>query len=205
MKTYIKTILLLLAVLMICSCASAPEVPEVLLPPDQGFEKNAIHLVLRSDSNLNFYEDMPHPLLVCVYQMRDPNSFNQLAGDTDGLYQLLQCSLFDPTVLNSKRLTVHPGQDFEISLDRAEGAKYVGLVAGYYSIKKDRISKLFDIPVEVVEDASNKHRKYQRIAHVNVEVILGPQQIHSSHSEIAKEEGKDKSKDKEKKKGEGKD
>jgi type VI secretion system VasD/TssJ family lipoprotein len=201
MKTYIKTILLLLAVLMTCSCASAPE---VLLPPDQGFEKNAIHLMLRSDPKLNFYKDLPHPLLVCVYQLRDPNSFNQLSDDTDGLYELLQCSLFDPTVLNSKRLTVHPGQDLDISLDRAEGAKYVGLVAGYYSIKKDRISRLFDIPVEVVEEASGKHRKYQRIAHISVEVILGPQQIHSSHSDIAKQEGKDQI-NKGKKKGEGKD
>ncbi|SPD75703.1 Type VI secretion system outer membrane lipoprotein TssJ [uncultured Desulfobacterium sp.] len=196
MKIHIKIMLLFLAVLFICSCSSTPEAPEVLLPPDQGYEKNAISLLLRSDPRLNYYENMPHSLLVCVYQMKDPNSFNQLADETDGLYELLQCSLFDPSALNSKRLTVHPGQDMDITIDRAEGAKYFGIVAGYYSIKKDSITRLFEIPVEVVEDESKKPKRFQRIAHISVEVVLGPQQIHSSHSEIIKQEVKSKDKGK---------
>jgi predicted component of type VI protein secretion system len=131
---------------------------------------------------------MPHTLQVCVYQLRDPNAYNQLANDEDGLYQLLECSLFDMSVVSSKRLTVHPDRDLNISLDRAEDAKYVAVVAGYYLIRKERITRLFEIPVVQKRRGLMLMNKYSTLGNLTIELMLGPKQIHSSRSEEGKPE-----------------
>ena len=46
----------------------------------------------------------------------------------------------------SKQLFVTPGKDVNTSLDRAEGARYVAVVAGYYGVDKDKIVRLYKIP-----------------------------------------------------------
>ncbi len=139
---------------------------------------------------------MPHTLHVCVYQLRDPNAYNQLANDEDGLYQLLECSLFDMSVVSSKRLTVHPGRDLKISLDRAEDAKYVAVVAGYYLIRKERITRLFEIPVVQRRRGLMLMNKYSTLGNLTIELMLGPKQIHSSRSEGGKPEEEKQEKEK---------
>jgi type VI secretion system VasD/TssJ family lipoprotein len=187
MKKYTRMLWLLLSVFLICSCRPKPVPPPPVVPVlKYKYEKDAIHLNLRSDLKLNFYEGMPHTLQVCVYQLKDPNAFNQYANDEDGLYQLLECSLFDVAALSSKRLTLHPGQDLEVSLDRAEEAKYVAVVAGYYQVRKEGITRLFEIPVVEKTMGAKNEITYQEIGLLDIELVLGPQQIHSSHSEVGK-------------------
>ena len=181
MKKFVKTLSLFSALLFVCSCATQP-----LPPPEQKYEKDAIHLYLKSDPKLNLNEGMPHTLLVCAYQLKDPNAFNQLLNDDDGLYELLECSGFDSSVVNRERLTVHPGRDLEVTLNRAEGAKYVAIVAGYYSIRKERITKMFEIPVLVKRRGVLYLTKYATLGRMDIEIILGPRQILSSHSEEGK-------------------
>ncbi len=57
------------------------------------------------------------------------------------------CTRFDASVARSHSLTLHPGEAQAKMLDRAEGAKYVGLVAGYYSFEKENMTRLFEVPV----------------------------------------------------------
>ncbi len=175
MHKYIKTLTLLLAVFIIASCASQP-----LPPPERVFEKNAINLWLKSDPNLNYHEGMSHTLLVCVYQLRDPNGFNQLVNDEDGLYTLLECSGFDGSVVNRERLTVHPDRDLKISLSRAEGAKYLAVVAGYYSIRKEDMTKMYEIPVLTKRRGFLWLTKYTELGPMELQLLLGKDQILSS-------------------------
>jgi len=157
---------------IIYACASQP-----LLPPQWQYEKEAIKLHIKADPKLNLEEGTPHTLLVCVYQLKDPNAFNQLAGDDDGLYKLLECGLFDAAVATSKRLIARPGQDITLALDRAEGAKYLAVVAGYFTLQKDRMIRLFNIPVVVEEKGFFKRKRIQKPGLLNIELILGQQQI----------------------------
>ena len=169
MKKYIKILFPWLLVFGICSCASLP-----VAPPEWKYEKKAIRLQLKADFQLNLHEGTPHTLLVCVYQLRNPNTFNQLAGDNNGIYELLECKLFDDSVAGSERLIIHPGQDLTFTLNRAEGAKYVAIVAGYYLLHKER---LFNIPVIVENKWWIKRAKISKPGYLNIELTLGPQQI----------------------------
>jgi type VI secretion system VasD/TssJ family lipoprotein len=162
----------LLSVFLLCSCA-----PKHLPPPELGYEEGGIKIHVKADPQLNLSEGKPHTLLVCVYQLKDPNTFNQLAGDEDGLYQLLECGLFDAGVAAAKRLIVQPGQDTTFNLDRAQGAKYVAVAAGYYLIERDRIVRLYEIPVVTEKKGIIRRTKRKKLDILEIDLKLGPEQI----------------------------
>jgi type VI secretion system VasD/TssJ family lipoprotein len=160
------------SLLLITACAV-----KQLPPPQWDFEKDAIRMHIKADSKLNLDEGEAHTLLLCAYQLSDPNTFNQLSNDEDGLYTLLECSLFGNGAAAAKRVILQPGQDIKLTLDRAEGARYVAVVAGYYILEKDRIVKMVDIPEFVEKKGIIKRSKTRRPAQMDIDLILGPQQI----------------------------
>lgn len=154
------------------ACASQPP-----SPPEWAYEKDAIEVSLKADPQLNYDEGVAHTLLVCLYQLKDPNAFNQLADDTDGIYKLLECSLFDSGVATAKRIIVRPGKDINVILDRAQDAKYVAVAAGYYVLERDRIVRLYDIPVVIEKKGFIKKTKVSKPGKLKLEIDLGPSQI----------------------------
>ena len=169
-----RIVLILIAgsLLLLTACA-AKQLP----PPQWTYEKEAIRLHIRADSKLNLDEGEAHTLLLCAYQLSDPNTFNQLSNDQDGLYQLLECGLFGDGAAASKRLILQPGQDVNLTLDRAEGARYVAVVAGYYILEKDRMVRMVEIPEIVEKKGVIRVKKTRKPAHLSVNLVLGPQQI----------------------------
>jgi type VI secretion system VasD/TssJ family lipoprotein len=147
-------ILMKLSVVMICLCScslfsgskdkEAEKIESV--KPAIPYEKESIILKIRSDPQLNRFQGQPHSLALCTYQMKDPNAFNQLADERNGLSRLMECERFDPSVLSSKRIIVHPARQMKEARDRAEGARYLGIVAGYYPLEKSRALLLYPLP-----------------------------------------------------------
>ncbi len=182
MKPYFKVVGLLFVILFIFSCASKPPVP----PDTWPYEKDAVHFRINADAQLNFQDGMPHTLLLCVYQLRDPNVFNQLSENEQGLYKLMECGIFNASVVSSKRLIIHPGTVSTFILDRAENAKFIAVVSGYYTLHKENIIRLFEVPV-VREREGLKITKVSKPGMLNVELTLGPKQI-VNVKEISKNE-----------------
>lgn len=172
LKSAVQLALLSLLSFGIFACASQP-----LPPPDWNFEKDAIYLHVKADNKLNMDEGTPHTLMFCVYQLKDPNAFNQLSSDMAGIYELLKCGLFDGSVATSKSYIIHPGQDLDITIDRAQDAQYVAVVGGYFVLEKERMTRLYKIPVLVEEKGFIKRTKIQKPEKLKVELILGPQQF----------------------------
>jgi type VI secretion system VasD/TssJ family lipoprotein len=162
----------LLLVLLVCSCA-----PKQLPAPEYGYEEDAIKIHVKADPQLNLSDGKPHTLLVCIYQLRDPNAFNQLAGDQEGLYRLLECALFDASVVGAKKLIVQPGQNTTFNLDRAQGTAYVGVAAGYYLIERERIVRLHAIPIVIEKKGIVRRTKRLKLPTLEIDLKLGPQQI----------------------------
>ncbi len=161
-----------LTVVLICSCA-----PKVLPPPQWTYETDAVKVRIKADPMLNRDEGKAHTLHACLYQLKDPNGFNQLAGDRDGLYNLLRCDLFDPGVASSKTVTVNPGEETTLIFDRAESAKFFAVVAGYYGIKKARIVRLIQFPVIAERKGFFTRTHTLRPGILDVTLTLGPLQI----------------------------
>ncbi len=135
---------------------------------DYGYKKDAIILNLKSDPQLNLFQKTPHTLLLCVYQLTDPTAFNQLTDKKEGMQKALECDRFDPTVTTSKSIVVRPNQQSIEKLDRAGGTKFVGIIAGYYSLKKERVTRLYEIRRGFFSGNPKK---------LKVSLDLGPQEI----------------------------
>lgn len=163
MKTDVRVWWLLACVVLLSSCSSTPS-----RPPEYTYQKEAITITLRADPQLNLYQGSPHTLVLCTYQLKDPNAFNQLTDERDGLPRLLECGRFDGSVAYTKRLVVQPGQVAVEALDRAEGAKYISVVAGYYSLQKASVVRLYQIPVTAKSSTPGS---------LAIELHLGPQTI----------------------------
>jgi len=180
LKTWLKLVLVLVIVLVFFSCGSkkgsTTKSSTELEPETWNYQTDAIRLVLKADPQLNAHDGLPHTLHLCLYQLRDPNAFNQLSADEDGLYILLDCRVFDPTVTSYQRLTVQPEQQLSQSFDRAEGSRYVGIVAGYFILEKERITRFLKIPV-ITKRRGLLFRKYAVPGELDLEITLGPQQI----------------------------
>lgn len=170
MKKYLTLATLLCFLVLLSACGS--KVPPPPPTPQWVFEQDAITMRLKSSNTLNLNEGTPHTLMIGLYQLRNKSMFNQLASNTDGIYQLLDCKAFDSSVTSVERLFVHPGQDLTIVMDRLAGTKHVGLVAGYFILQKERMVRIIDIPVLIA-----KNRKSAKVDKMQVVVNLGSEQI----------------------------
>ncbi len=186
MNAKIKILGAIGTILILFSCTSSltwrpPKPFEEYRPPQEDYMEEGIKFTFLADPRLNLYSGIPHTLYICIYQLKDPNAFNRQADNDSTIYELLGegCGFTDPSVVGSKPLTVQPGEKVEVALDRAEGARYVGLVAGYSSLKKDSVARLFDIPLLVAKKSAGcmKRVTVSKLAVMNIEVILGTDEI----------------------------
>jgi type VI secretion system VasD/TssJ family lipoprotein len=170
-RKYHTLLVLLFMSLLVYACATEPINKPVT---EWSFEPGAIRLDIKADAGLNFYDGSPHTIVLWCYQLSNPNKFNQLAEDRSGLSKLLEGGQFDPSVADFKREILQPGKQVTLSLDRAEGAKYLALAAGYYFLNRENAVRLLQIPT--VEETRGKVliSRPERIA---VEVYLGMQSI----------------------------
>jgi type VI secretion system VasD/TssJ family lipoprotein len=182
MERYTKPVCAALLIFLLCSCGSKAVPPPS--PSDWRYEKDAIRLNLKVDPQLNLYNGMPHTLVLCVCQLKDPNAFNQLTEDLDGLHKLLECGRFDASVVSSKQFIIHPGEDVNTALDRAEGARYVAIVAGYYRLQKEGMVQLYEIPWYVEKKGFIRKTKQAKPGSLDINLVLGSQLIESFQGEV---------------------
>lgn len=183
MKRHPALLLCWSVVACLCSCASSQEVRP---PVEWGFEREAIGLSLTGDPRLNLYQKSPHALVACIYQLRDPNAFNQLRNEPDGPERLLECSRFDQAVATARRVVIQPGQLLNDVLDRAEGARYIGFAAGYYLLDKERSVRLYPIPTREETKGFVNRTKLVKPGRVDIRLHLGPQEIQDVKEEPRK-------------------
>lgn len=113
-----------------------------------GVDRGAIQVLIKADPQLNRFDRNPHALVLCLYQLKDPDAFRQLAKEKAGTVKLLQCSHFDETVVSAAQVVVQPGQELRQVRNRGEGTRYLGIATGYYSLGKKRVTELSPLPRE---------------------------------------------------------
>lgn len=140
------------------------------------YEKDAIMLNFKSDKKLNLRNRKPQNLALCVYQLNDITAFNRLAGDEVGLKELQECEVFDLSMAESKRIIAKPGQDVTMMIDRVEGAQYVAVVAGYPTVERGRVARLYQIPA-LPEKAMFWNGKTLKPRPIQIDLILGASRL----------------------------
>ena len=161
------------------SCAKPKPTPMPPVEKTPTYTQNFIKIHFKADSQVNLYDGGSHALHVCVYELSEPNGFNLLTEDQVGIAKLLSCDRPEivttiPGAANAKKFIIQPGDDRSSELDRAEGAKYIGIVAGYYTLQRANAVQLYTIPtVEEKKDGLTVITQKP----FDIEVYLGPQSL----------------------------
>ncbi|HET8905165.1 MAG TPA: type VI secretion system lipoprotein TssJ [Saccharospirillum sp.] len=135
-----------LVLLFTVGCAGTP-VLEVAAE-DWKYEDRAITLQVESASDLNVLSGRPHSLVIGLFQLSDPGTFQGLSATQEGAIQLLNKGRIDATVASFDRIVVQPGQTKTEVFPRAQGAQYVGVVVGYFGLSTELDIRIVEIPVK---------------------------------------------------------
>jgi predicted component of type VI protein secretion system len=146
------------------------EVSRTEPPAGEGIlKREPITVLIKADPQLNRFQRNAHALFLCLYQLKDPNGFNQLLQEKDGIPKLIACNRFDATVANARQFVIQPGQELKEVRDRAEGGRYVGIATGYYGLGREKVTGLSPLPALRGSDPSG----------CQVHIELGPYEITS--------------------------
>ncbi len=141
--------------------------------PEMPYMEKGIVLDVSATPDLNMFNEQPHTLVLVLYQLADPNAFNQMLGNFATLEQMLDGNDFDRSVLTWQRLVIQPGEKQKFTLDRVAGVRYLGIVTGYFSQSVAAISRLVS-----VEGAQKKKRFFwtktvPQTVETRVQLMLG--------------------------------
>ncbi|MCP4075381.1 MAG: type VI secretion system lipoprotein TssJ [Gammaproteobacteria bacterium] len=147
----LKLIFILILSSGVISCATS-EPPELLIEEDEWvYEIRAINLVARASSDLNSVRGRPHSLALGIFQMNDPNTFRGLSVSQTGAVELLQKGQIDESIVNFQQITIRPGEQKKVSINRAQTAKYIGVIAGYFKLNPKTDVHIFPIPLRPIK------------------------------------------------------
>lgn len=151
------------------------------------FENEALLFRVSAPNELNLYEGSSHATVVKIIQLDNPKAFNALRQDPFGMADMLTQRFIDPSFIAEKRLFMLPDDSLTISMDREEGTRYVGILAGYYALDEyKQVSRLIQIPAvaESLETGTlsklwplSKDETLQRPARLKLWVELGIETI----------------------------
>ncbi|HBH9906738.1 TPA: type VI secretion lipoprotein TssJ, partial [Escherichia coli] len=80
-------------------------------------------------------------------------------------------------ILKVDKYIAMPGQEITLHIDRSEGAKYVGIIAGYYPFPGKQHMLLLDIPVDVVEDGWWTKSLHVSLSQLSEKISMGKESI----------------------------
>jgi type VI secretion system VasD/TssJ family lipoprotein len=168
------------------ACQGAPQaakpyaIPQNAPRPDQvkwTYLPGGLILNVKADNELNPFEGFSHNLMLCVYQLSGPDLFQELAAGIGGIRKMLECAPFDPTVVHVARHFIFPGEEAALVMDRAEGARYVGLVAGYNDIQPGMVTTLYAFPVSENSKGWSPWSKVYNPGILTVDILLDTHSI----------------------------
>lgn len=130
---------------------------------DKNVQGDVIAVTLTGSKDLNTFNNQSHTLVLVLYQLSQSSVFAQFLETPEGKAKLLSGESFDPSVLARRRVVLQPGETQQVVVDRAEGAKYLGAVAGYYNVQTQDMSRLVPVVRETTGMLSWKKPKPQLV------------------------------------------
>ena len=145
--------------------------------PSWAYGSKGIEITYTADKRLNTYDNKSHTLLLVIYQLDNVNAFNKFSAYKEGLEKLLAAQNFDASVMGIDKVFVEPGDQKTMVLDRAEKAKWIGIVAGYYNLVPGKANRTFEFTFDVHTSGWIRRKKEAQVKKLSVNLLLGPNGI----------------------------
>jgi type VI secretion system VasD/TssJ family lipoprotein len=166
--------LALCILLAACSSQDLTHEQKALTALKWDYTENAIELSFTADNDLNQYDGQAHNLLVVVTQFDQISAFSAYTGSSQQLSSLLLMNSAPPGMIGLTRLFIEPGQTRQLSLPRLEGAKMVGIAAGYAHLDPTRSVKLYQIGVDVTSTGFFSKTWTATPRPIAIDLLVGP-------------------------------
>lgn len=145
------------------------------------WQRSAIHLETYTTSLLNMYNQRPHNLMLCVYQLSDIGVFNNLlvqaANDNTVLNKIVACNNFDESIVSARRIFVKPKNHKLDSFDREKDVRFVAFVAGYNNNLTPENVIVREIPIKYARTGLVFKNDEYSVAELNVRFFVGMDKI----------------------------
>ena len=148
-------LLLLLCLLPLGACGGESPSPQPPAPAPAetpsgvvwGLEPGGLRCRLEASPELNRDNDTALGLTLCLYQLKEYDQFSNKAASAEGLDELLQCRPDAAQAQSARLFQLQPGATQDVVMDRAEHARYLGVVAGYTHLRPDQCAAVLPFPV----------------------------------------------------------
>ena len=134
---------------------------------------DAIALEVTAEKMLNVFGGLTHTLALNVVQSAETNPIQALIKDPKRLQVAMQTG-DAPGIVSFERFVIEPGTYRTIRLDRAEKARYVGVVAAYFEGPTVRNARVFRIGVDVRTEGVIVKTRTARPSPLAIRMRLGP-------------------------------
>lgn len=131
---YCPALVVSLAILMSgCSLSPSPSELKSAFDNNQAdYSDDGIRLSISTTTDLNAYHHQPNSCSLFVIQSENRGALDRLIADSVLLQQIFNGENKAQGILKINQYTLMPGQTFSTSLPRAERARFVAVIAGYY-------------------------------------------------------------------------
>jgi type VI secretion system VasD/TssJ family lipoprotein len=163
--------------LLLAGCSSVDPKKVALAEMKWNLAPHDIQIAFKADRDLNLHDGSPHTILFAVVQAADANTFLSQLASPASIGHLLETGQGGALVLSFNRFVVSPGQEDTLSLDRAQNAQYVGVIAGYYNLTPPNVARLFVVPVVIQKHGWISKTYTASPEPLEVSLLLGPKEI----------------------------
>ena len=144
---------------------------------DASFGAGLLTFQISTDTQLNSLNELPNSCALLFLQASGKRILQDLMSNPVLIKQFFSGYGKSDGILKIDKYIAMPGQEITLHIDRSEGAKYVGVIAGYYPFPGKQHMLLLDIPVDVVEEGWWKKSLHASLSPLYEKISMGKESI----------------------------
>ncbi|NHB91182.1 type VI secretion lipoprotein TssJ [Photorhabdus cinerea] len=175
----------LLIILLISGCSDSISNNEKRLQAIEQarpvYANNAIRLKMMADPQLNVFNNMPNSCTILIAQAEKREQLDKLLANPTLLRNLFAGTGATENILQLDNYVMMPGQSVSLHIDRAEQARYVALIAGYYPAPGSTHVRVLSLPLRLEQSGWWNKSWSAEFVPMNIDLMLGRYAITRSH------------------------
>lgn len=180
--------------LLLAACAGEAPAPAQLPPaavenPSDvtwNLEPGGLRCRIEASPDLNLDKNTALGLTLCLYQLQDYAVFENKSAAPKGLDELLQCRPEAAQAQSARLFQLQPGATRDLVMDRAEHARYLGVVAGYAHLRPDQCAAVLPFPLHATTEGVLFRTTLYNAAPVQALIRLGESSLSVTGAERAR-------------------
>lgn len=144
---------------------------------DTPFGAGMLTFHISPDTQLNSLNEISNSCALLFLQSSGKKTLQDLMNNPALIKQFFSGSGKADGILKVDKYIAMPGQEITLHIDRSEGAKYVGVIAGYYPFPGKQHMLFLDIPVDVVEEGWWNKSLHASLSPLSKNISMGKESI----------------------------